>query len=388
MKYLYRIITFVFLVLVLTFTSTAQDFDLNIGSAILIDADTGQVLFAKNAEKRLPPASITKIMTLLIAMEQVEKGEISLDDNITISKFAESMGGSQIFLKAGTRIPLRGLLESIAIASANDSSVAVAEAIAGTYGNFVNWMNQKAEKLGLENTHFENTTGLPTDYGEHYSSAHDIAIMARELVKYPKILKWTSIWVDYLPLPDRDAMLVNTNKLINSYPDLDGLKTGHTKEAGFCLAATAKRNNLRLISVVLNADTEKEREEITARLLDYGFNAFEKNLIISKGDRIENIDVPNGKKTVTSAEASEDLYIITKKGSRDNVTTKIIIDEDLRAPINQGQVIGEEVIIQEEEIIDRVNLVAVEKIEKANIFTRIWRSFVNWIGSLIEGIIG
>src|SRR5690554_6161613 len=211
---------FIILILLYSFLSIsifAQEFDLDIKAAILIDADTGQVLYEKNSAKTLPPASITKIMTLLIAMEEIEKGNISLDDEITISKYAESMGGSQIYLAAGTRVKFRDLLKSVTIASANDASVAAAEAVAGTYSNFVKWMNTRAEELGMEDTHFENSTGLPVEYGEHYSTARDITIMASELVKHPQILEWASIWVDYIQLPDREQMINNTNKLINKY---------------------------------------------------------------------------------------------------------------------------------------------------------------------------
>lgn len=378
----------ILLIVFITLTINAQKFSLNVGAAILIDAETGQVLYEKNADKKLPPASITKIMTLLVAMEEVEKGKINLEDEVTVSKFAESMGGSQIFLSAGTRIKLGDLLKAVTIASANDASVAAAEAIAGTYSNFVSWMNEKAKKLGMENTHFENTTGLPTKYGGHYSTAHDISIMARELVKYPNVLEWASIWHTMLQLPDRKADLTNTNKLIKLYPGMDGLKTGHTQEAGFCLAGTAVRDNMRLISVIMKGDTEKEREEATARLLDYGFNAFTKELILSKGDEVQNIEVPDGKKTITSAKVAEDLHVVIKRGSEDMVSKKISIQENLKAPIKKGQVIGEEQILQEGKVLASIDLLAVEDIEKAGLLTRIWRSFLDWVSGLIEGLLG
>ncbi len=371
-----------------TLNIDAQEFDLDVGAVILIDAETGQVLYEKNADQELPPASITKIMTLLVAMDQIEKGEMTLEDEVTISKFAESMGGSQIFLNAGTRVKLGDLLKAVTIASGNDASVAAAEAIAGTYSNFVSWMNDKAGELGMENTHFENTTGLPTEYGKHYSTARDISTMARALVKYPQVLEWASIWHEMLQLPNRKADLTNTNKLIRSYPGMDGLKTGHTQEAGFCLAATALRNNMRLISVVLDADTEKEREEVTARLLDYGFNAFDKELILSKGDEVQNIEIPGGKKTVTTAQVAKDLYVVIRRGTKDSITKKISIQEKIKAPIKKGQVIGEELILQEEKVLAKVDLLAVEDIERAGLLTRIWRSFVNWVGGLIEGLLG
>lgn len=382
------IITALILILMTIFTSlaAAQEFDVGVEVAILIDADSGQVLFAKNADQQMTPASITKIMALLIAMEKIESGAISLDDEVTVSKLAESMGGSQIFLAANTRVKLGDLLKAVTIASGNDASVAVAEAIAGTYGDFINMMNERAKELGMENTNFENSTGLPVKSGQHYSTAREISIMARELVKYPQVLEWASIWVDYLELPKRKAMLVNTNKLIKSYPGMDGLKTGHTDEAGFCLAATAKRNDMRLISVVLKGKTEKEREEVTTQILDYGFNAFTRELIISKGDQVQNIEIPTGKKTITVAEVAQDLSVIIKKGTKNTLIKKVILKEELKAPIKKGDVIGKQIVIQNDQVLAEVSLLATEDIEKAGFLTRIWRGFVNWIGSLGNSI--
>lgn len=383
----YILIILILLYSSLVFSVNAQEFDLDVAAAILIDAETGQILYEKNIEETLPPASITKIMALLIAMEEVEKGNIDLKEEVAISQYAQSMGGSQIYLEADTRVKFGDLLKAITIASANDASVAVAEAVAGTYTNFIQWMNNKAVELGMNNTHFQNSTGLPVEYGEHYSTAYDISIMARELVKYPQVLEWASIWVDYIQLPGREAMLVNTNKLINLYPGMDGLKTGHTQEAGFCLTATAQRNDMRLISVILNAETESARSEMTSRLLDYGFNAFDKELFISKGDKVQNIEVPNGKETITSAEVAKNLYVVVRKGTKASIDKQVVVQDELEAPIKKGQVIGEELIVQDGQVLARVDLLAVEDIEKANFFTRIWRAFVNWVGRLISQIL-
>jgi serine-type D-Ala-D-Ala carboxypeptidase (penicillin-binding protein 5/6) len=360
----------------------AEELDFGVELAILMEADTGQVLYEKNADQRMPPASITKIMTLLIAMEQIEKGAISLEDEVTVSSFAESMGGSQIFLAANTRIKISELLEAVTIASANDASVAVAEAIAGTYSAFVNLMNKRAQELGMENTLFANSSGLPVKDGNHYSTARDIAIMSRELVNYPEVLEWASTWMDYLELPDRQAMLVNTNKLIKKYQGMDGLKTGHTNEAGFCLAATASKNDMRLISVIMNANSDTEREEATIRLLDYGFNTFSKELIIEKGDKVQNITVPDGKVTTTTAEAADNLYILVQRGTKTNLVKKVIISQEIKAPVKKGQILGRELILQDEQILGEVALIATEDIEKAGLLTRLWRYFVDWIGNL------
>ncbi len=364
----------------------SEAFELDIEAAILVDAESGQVLYEKNADQALPPASITKIMTLLLAMEQVEKDTISLDDEVMISQLAESMGGSQIYLAANTRIKLSALLEAITIASANDASVAVSEAIAGSYNNFIDLMNKKAKELGMDNTNFVNSSGLPSK--NHYSSARDIAVMSRELVKYPKVLEWASIWVDYLQLPDRKAMLVNTNRLIRDYPGMDGIKTGHTEEAGFCLAATAQRDNMRLISVIMKASSEKEREELTSRLLDYGFNAFISEVIVKKGEQVQNIEIPDGEKTVTVAEVANDLKVIYQRGTADSLKKKIVISEQLQAPIKKGDVLGRQSIMQNDRLLASVDLIATEDIERAGFFTRLWRSFVNSVSNLLQRIFG
>lgn len=369
--------------ILITMMPAVQAFDVNLESAILIEAETGQHLFEKNADEKLPPASITKIMTLLIAMEKVEDGTISLDDEVTISRFAESMGGSQIFLAANTRVKMSDLLKAITIASANDASVAVGEAIAGTYSNFIAMMNEKASELGMDNTNFVNSTGLPDPSGEHYSTAEDISIMARELVKYEQVLKWASIWVEYLELPNREAMLVNTNKLINSYPSMDGLKTGHTNEAGFCLVATAKKGESRLISVVLKGETELEREEATIRLLDYGFNGFSKKQMAKKGDQIQNIKLPDGAKQIISGEVSRDFYVMVKKGQESSLRQQVEVDE-LKAPVEKGEKVGTLLVYQNDNIIGEVDVLASETVKKANIIVRAWRSLISSISGLFN----
>ncbi len=380
-----KLIIFIVFIFILSgglVSAQTQDFILDVESAILIEADSGQVLFEKNADEKLPPASITKIMTLLIAMENIERGELSLDDTVTISRYAESMGGSQIFLAANTDVKVKDLLKAITIASANDASVALAEAIAGSYNNFINLMNEKAEELGMNNTYFSNSTGLPTE-NPHHTTARDITKMSRELVKYERVLEWAKIWVDYIDLPNRRAMLTNTNKLINKYPGMDGLKTGHTSEAGYCLAATARRN-MRLISVVLKADSELEREELTTRLLNYGFNRFTKKTMVEKGQEIQNIEIPGGVKEFTTGVVNNDLQVVVKRGEEDTLKKEIELKEGLKAPVKKGDLLGYQYIKQDGEIMASVEIVAAEDIDKANIFVRLWRSFVNWLGSLLK----
>ncbi|MGM0602664.1 MAG: D-alanyl-D-alanine carboxypeptidase family protein [Bacillota bacterium] len=364
--------------ILITLISSAEAFDVNLESAILIEAETGQHLFEKNIDEKLPPASITKIMTLLIAMEKIEEGTISLDDEVTISRFAESMGGSQIFLAANTRVKMSDLLKAVTIASANDASVAVGEAIAGTYSSFIGMMNERAEELGMRDTHFVNSTGLPDPSGEHYSTAEDISIMARELVKFDQVLEWASIWVDHLQLPNREAMLVNTNKLINSYPSMDGLKTGHTDEAGYCLVATAKKGDSRLISVVLKGETQLEREEATIRLLDYGFNSFSKKQMAKKGDKIQNIRLPNGAQKVIEGEVADNFYVMVQKGQENSLNQEVKVDE-LTAPVNKGEKIGILTVYQNDNIIGEVEVVAAETVKKANFIVRGWRGLIGFI---------
>ncbi|TDO77768.1 D-alanyl-D-alanine carboxypeptidase (penicillin-binding protein 5/6) [Halanaerobium saccharolyticum] len=380
MKRKFITISIISILFCLAILTPAAAFDVVTDSAILLEAETGQVLFSKNADRKLPPASVTKIMTLLIAMEKLEAGRVSLDDKVTISRYAESMGGSQIFLAANTQVKLEKLLKAVTIASGNDASVAVAEYIAGTYSNFIAMMNDKAEKLGMDSTNFSNSTGLPT--ANHYSTARDISIMARELVKYPQVLEWASIWTETIQLPNRKAMLVNTNSLINKYPSMDGLKTGHTQEAGFCLASTAKKGDTRLISVVLQGDTLQEREEATIRLLDYGFNAFSKRQIAAAGDQIQNIPVAESADKVAVGEVGKDLYVMVQKGQESEISQEVEVKDDLKAPIKKGGVLGKLTVYSGDEVISSVDVIAPQKIERANIVIRLWRTTLNFVQGL------
>lgn len=363
--------------MVLTILPTTFAFDIKPESAFLIEAETGQVLFEKNADRKLPPASMTKIMPLLIIMEKLEEGSISLTDQVTISRYAESMGGSQIFLAANTQVELEKLIKAVTIASGNDASVAIGEYIAGTYSNFIAMMNERAEELGMDSTNFSNSTGLPTT--NHYSTAHDISIMARELVKHSQVLHWASIWTETIDLPNRKAMLVNTNSLINKYPSMDGLKTGHTQEAGYCLTATAKKGDVRLISVVMQGETLTAREEATTRLLDYGFNSFSKRKIANSGEQIQNIEVANSANKVAVGEIAEDLSIMVQKGKENEISQKVEVNDSLTAPITKGETIGHLKVYRGETEIAKVNVLAAEEIKQANIIVRLWRKLINLI---------
>src|SRR5690625_4678839 len=257
-------------------------------SAILIERDTGKKLFDKNAHEKLPPASMTKVMTLLLIMEALDKGDLKKDEMIRISERASSMGGSQIFLEAGEEMSVNDLLKSVAVASGNDASVALAERIAGSEEAFVELMNKKATALGLENSHFANSSGLPAN--DLYSTAYDLAIIARELLKYESITNYTSIYEDYLRKGKKNEFwLVNTNKLVKFYPGVDGLKTGYTTEAKYCLTATAKKDDMRVIAVVMGAESVKKRNATVSGMLDYAFNHYDTNKLYDKHEKLTSL---------------------------------------------------------------------------------------------------
>ena len=357
--------------LVLGITLTAGALDNNDLSAILMEAKTGQVFYENNADEELPPASVTKIMTVLLTMEAIEKGELELTDTTTISSGASSMGGSQIFLDSGDEIPIEELLMAVTIASANDASYALAEAVGGHYDNFIEMMNDRARELGMENTNFTNPHGLSDS--DHYSTARDISKMARELVQYQEVLNWSQSWLEYLELPDRQAMLTNTNRMILQYPGMDGLKTGYTRAAGFCLAATASQGDFRLISIMLGADSRQQREELTGKLLDYGFENYRQEILLAREDEIEGILVPESESEYVSIRTDRDLTAIIPRYEEHTVDTDIKIQSELELPILAGTKLGEAVAMVDGEEVHRTNLLAAHDIERAGFFTRLLR---------------
>ena len=361
----------------------AVDFDIIAKSAILVDAKTGQILFQKNEHKKLPPASMTKIMTILLTFEALDRGEVSLDDMVSVSAHAESMGGSQIYLSSDDRLSLRTLLKSVIIASANDACVAMGEYIGGTEANFVRMMNNRAQELGMVDTQFKNTTGLPAK--GHYSTAYDISLMARKLIKYEQFREWAQIWHDTVEVHDGERSLTNTNTLIRQYPNLDGVKTGHTNEAGFCLAASAKNDGFRLVSVIMNTKSERQRNESTTRLLDYGFRAFEHKVVVKKNETVEDVAIEKGKEESVGAYTAESLEVVISKGATNDLTRDIKA-LNKTAPIEKGEKIGELIVYQNDKELGRVDLLANEKVEKANIFILffrwLWKAIMNLIGKI------
>ena len=383
MKRKKTIIFILFLLLTLTINATnVYSFDLGAYSAILIEAETGQVLYEHNADEELPPASITKAMAMLIAMEDVESGKISLEDKVTVSRYAESMGGSQIFLDSGTELTIEELLKAVTVASANDASVALAEGISGSYYSFVDRMNERADELGMDNTNFRNTTGLPE--ADHYTTARDITKMSQKVIMYPEIREWGQIWVDYIELPNRQAMLTNTNRLILSYQGMDGIKTGYTSESGYSLAASAARQDMRMISVVLKADTEAERQELTTRLLDYGFNNFRQETLISNDEVIHNIDIPGSRDGTGSVRVVQDLNIIIPRNEDYETELNYYTEEEYDFPILEGEAVGEVGVMMNGQEVSRTEIVAAEEIDRANIFTRLFRRAANTIRDFID----
>lgn len=342
----------------------------------------GQVQFflKKNAHEKMEPASITKIMTLIIALESVESGKVNLSDIVRVSERAWKTGGSQVFLGPGEEQTLETLLKCIVISSANDASMAVAEYIGGSVEGFVKLMNDKAKELGMKNTHFTNPHGLSDP--DHYTTAYDIALMSRELVKYPIFFKWSTIWMDYLEHTDKKreaTMLANTNKLLGKYEGLDGLKTGFHNKAGHCFAGTAKRGDFRLISVVLNAQNSNQRFEDTVKLLDYGFGHYDSIKVVEKGMVQKTIPVEKGHINEVNVIVPEDVSILIEKGKQDQINTKIDIPEKLSAPLSKNQEVGTLTVEQNGKTVKQINLVVSEDVKKAGFIELLKRIFSKWL---------
>ncbi|MFD1065299.1 D-alanyl-D-alanine carboxypeptidase family protein [Oceanobacillus locisalsi] len=350
-------------------------------SGVLIEQNTGKLLFDKDAHEQLPPASMTKIMTLLLIMEALDTEKIAKEDMVVVSEYAASMGGSQVFLEAGEEMTVDDLIKGIAIASGNDASVAMAEMIAGTEEEFVAEMNKRAEELNLENTHFANTTGLPAE--NHYSSAYDMAVMTRELLKYEDITNYTSIYEDYLRQGEENEFwLVNTNKLIRSYPGADGMKTGYTNEAMYCLTATAKRDDMRVIAVVMGAETPKERNKMVSGLLDYGFQGYQTKQLFAKEETVMELDKIKAKPHSFNIVTEQAVHSLYKKGQEEPaVTTDISIQEDWEFPIKKGTVIGELTVKENNEPVHSTPLIVKEDIAEASVLELAKRSMQKMVKS-------
>ena len=332
-------------------------------SAILMDADTGAVLFEQNADEALPPASVTKVMTLLLVMEAIEAGRIKLEDMVSVSAHAASMGGSQVFLKEGEQMSVEEMLKCVVIASANDCAVALAEFVSGSEEAFVLAMNARALELGMKNTHFENTNGLDDTAQNHVTSARDIAIMSRELISHPKILEYSSIWMD--SIRDGAFGLTNTNRLVRFYPGCTGLKTGSTARAGFCISATAKREGLSLICVIMGADTRDVRNACATKLLDYGFAHYESYLSPAGED---TISLTGGDREHLRV-SWPSFAVSVPKGSKGKIEVKKEIPDFACAPVEAGEEIGHLIFTLDGKELGRVGVCAAEDAEKIDFYT-------------------
>lgn len=347
---------------------SAVEMDISAKSAILVDFNTGKVLYSKNENEPLAMASMTKVMSMLLIMEKIDDGSLKYDDIVEISTESSSMGGSQIFLNPGDKYKVIDLLKGVAMASANDAVVALAEKTYGSKEHFIEAMNKKAESLGLKNTHFVNVHGL--DEEGHYSSAYDMSVMARELLKHEKILDFTRVYEEYLTKPDGSQIwLVNTNKLVRFYDGVDGLKTGFTQNAGYCLTATGKKNNLRLISVVMGEESIEKRSSDTVKLLNYGFNTFKVNLIKHKSEILGKVNVQKGKKENVDVVLVNDLIeLLNASDKPSNYKFKILVDK-ITAPVKKGDVIGKVKVLNDNGIlISEVDITVNENVLKANLW--------------------
>ena len=344
-------------------------------SAIVIEQSTGTILYDKNMHDKLAPASMTKIMTMLLIMEEIDQGRLKLEDLVRTSEYAASMGVSQIFLEEGEQMTVEDMLTAISIASANDASVAMAEKIAGSEEDFVKKMNHRVKELGLKNTKFQNSTGLPVK--NHYSTAYDMAIIAKELLRYEEITDFTKQYEAYLREDtDKKFWLVNTNKLVKFYPGVDGLKTGFTRDAMYCLTATAKKDDMRVITVVFGASTPKIRNAEITKLLDYAFSQFETKKLYEANEIFATPIVSKGKKKTVDLVSKEPVSLLIKKGEKiGEIKTELIINEKTKAPIKKGDELGKLVIKKKDEEVLSVPLVSKESVNKANWWELYKRAF-------------
>ncbi len=353
--------------------------DIKSESGIIMEASTGKILFDKNMDEQKSPASMTKIMTMLLTVEAIESGKISLEDEVNISANASKMGGSQVYLEENSTATVDMLLKSIAIGSANDASVAVAEKIGGTESNFVNMMNKRAKELGAVNTTFKNPHGL--DEEGHLTTAHDLALIARELIKHKEILKLTSTYETTITHKNGKSLwLVNTNKLIKFYNGLDGLKTGFTDNAGYCLTGTMLRNDMRLITVTMKAPTKEDRNTDTINLMEYAYSMYYKSTLIKKDKKIGDMFIDNAKKRKVSYYLKEDASVILDKDVRNikyNYSVKL---NSVKAPLKKNDVVGTLTLHLNNQDIN-YNLIVKENIKKSNYFVRL----SNYLKDIING---
>lgn len=335
-------------------------------SALLIEPISGKVLYEKNIDEKYPPASVTKVMTMLLAMEAIDSNKVSLQDKVTCSENAKNMGGSTMLLDTGEVRTLEELIKGVAIASGNDAAVAIAEYIGGTEGDFVNLMNKRAQELGMTNTHFVNCNGLPAE--GHVSTARDIATMSRELLKHPTILNYSSIYMETISEGRKSPIeLVNHNKLVRFFEGCDGLKTGYTSEAKYCISATAKRNGVRMLAVIMGAPTYKIRNRDAGILMNYGFSKYEGKKLVSKDEDVEQVYMGKNTDRFFMAKACEDLEVVLPKGTDGELVKKIVIN-DLKEKYTKGDIVGNCEVYLGEEKVGEIKVYCDRNVEKGGIF--------------------
>ena len=346
--------------------NNSANLNLKCKSAVLMDVTSGQVLYEKDCHEKLPPASVTKVMTMLLICEAIESGKIKLTDEVTISETASSMGGSQIFLEPNETQTVDTLLKGIAVASANDACVAMAEYVGGSVEEFVVLMNKRAKELGMNDTNFVNTNGLPVD--NHYTSAYDIALMSKELLKHKKISKYLTTWMDEVVVGKKQAKIgiSNTNKLVKHYQGATGVKTGFTQQAKYCLSASALRNNTHLIAVTLCAETSPIRFKDATNLLNYGFANYESVKICGANDKVTTVKFEKGEKENVDLVAKDDLSVLIKKGDKKDFTKKVQIKEDLKLPIKKNTELGVVKVYRGDELVGESKIINTEDINKAS----------------------
>lgn len=344
--------------------------DLNVKSAVLMEAKTGTVLYSLNKDTMLPPASVTKIMTLLLVFEAIEEGKLSYADKLTVSENASSMGGSQVYLEPGEVMCVEELLKCVIIASANDAALTLAEHVGGSEDNFVYMMNERAKELGMKNTHFENVTGLDDEVINHLTTAYDIALMSRELIKHKKVSEYATIWMD--TIRDGEFGLTNTNRLVRYYQGITGLKTGSTSKAGFCVSATAKRDGMELIAVIMGAESSDIRNSCATKLLDYGFANY--SIYEDNNTDYGSVKVLGGVKNQANLN-SETYTVLVPKGANKKINKEIEILESINAPIKKGEIIGKVKYISGGEIIGENNIYCSENIDKITF----WEYFIRML---------
>lgn len=363
----------------------ADEVDLakNAKSAILIEASTGEIMWEKNAHEKLAPASMTKMMSMLLVVESIDKGNLKWDQMITVSENASKMGGSQILLETGEQMSVEDLFKGVAVASGNDAVVALGEAIGGSEEMFVKMMNDRAKELGLTETNFKNPHGL--DEENHYSSAHDMAMIGKELVKHKKVLEYTGIYEDYLRKgTSKEFWLVNTNKLVRFFKGVDGLKTGYTDTAGYCLTATIEKDGMRLISVVMGEPEATTRSSETTGLINYGFSMYSLEKMLTTSSNLGNAKVYQGENEYVTLQPLKDVSILNNKNKEKRNVTYTLDIKTIKAPVKKGEIVGKLNIIENGKTIDKIDVTVKENVKKATLIKMYLRNLKNILSGSID----